>query len=302
MIYINSFGTSSSYYLDTTSPDPISRSQATFDKAFGGLGVENRKFLFIDKNKWKRSEPYPEVDWDQLYEPGYLDGMNNALQNMVRNSLGEKFDADKLCQLHDSCVDGVFQDFEMNKPFKKGYGCGSMYSVRWQEISNEVIAELKREKTLFVVNEHYETEYPKYQNFEYLCVILPGDFGGKWEIRSRFQKKEELPLVHKKINDLFENYYTKIESSPSDDDKLAAIVNLCRALHMFHVFPDGNGRTILFALLPKLLIENGFSPAIVDDPSRCFTGYHSTEEMVGIIKQGMKNYQRLVEQLAFDVH
>ena len=105
-------------------------------------------FLFMDRNKWKSTEPVPEVHAGFFDEPGYLAALSNTFENVIRNSLGERFNSDKFCQLHDSCVDGVFHDDEMTKPFKKGYEKGYRYEFAWKDISDETVDELHNEKVL----------------------------------------------------------------------------------------------------------------------------------------------------------
>lgn len=75
-------------------------------------------------------------------------------------------------------------------------------------------------------------------------------------------------------------------------DKLKAIAKVCRALEIFHIFPDGNQRTIIFGLLNKFLIENEFSPVILKDPI-IFDGYDCLDELVEEIKQGMERFRML---------
>jgi hypothetical protein len=213
----------------------------------------------------------------------------------LRNTIGERMDADKLCQLHDICVDGVFHNQGSNlEPFRKGYAPGFTYGLSWEDVSEEAQKELESKKLLLRLNS--STFKSDFNNFAYLSTYMPSS-GRSWSVFSRFKKDDELPIVHRKINALFDDYYAAIESAHSEDDRLAAIVNLCRALQIFHVFPDGNGRTILVALLSKLLIENHFSLSILTDFADFGTGYNSTAEMVDLLKEGMNNYQRVVEQL-----
>jgi prophage maintenance system killer protein len=94
------------------------------------------------------------------------------------------------------------------------------------------------------------------------------------------------------MNGLISTYYKRIASASLPREKLAAIADLCQAIEVYHVFKDGNQRTIAFALLPKLLIENGFPPTILERPFM-FDGAFTTEEMVLQIEQGIKRFSRL---------
>lgn len=272
----------------------IVNSQALFDRALQGLPQKEYHLLFIDRDLWAAIEPVPQVD-PYLFdnEPGYHNAMMKALF-YVRDTLGEKLNANKLCQLHDIYVDGVIHNSIKKEPFQKGYAPGYRYGLEWNKVSNDAKRELEDEKLiLFFKNQKF---LELHKSFECLSTYQPIS-GGNWSVCSRFEDGTELSRVHEKVNALFEKYYQEIEAADSNDARLAAIVNLCRALEIFHVFPDGNGRTILFAMLPKLLIENGFSPAILDKPFTFDSGYHSTKEMVDLLKKGMENYQKVIEQL-----
>ncbi len=225
--------------------------------------------------------------FDKGSEPGYHNGMQGGL-NYIRDHIGKKMNAEELCTLHDICVDGVSAYSGCLKkgsgPLKKGYAPGYLYQTG--KLPANVVAECKEENIIFDPERHDSLK------FEFLAVY-PGGC-----IISRFGELDELPIVHDKINQLFDKYYKSIESAQSGDAKLAAIARLCRALQMFHVFPDGNGRTILFALLPKLLIENNFPPVILEDVANFATGYYSVSSMVGQLKQGMQNYHALTQHFA----
>ena len=73
---------------------------------------------------------------------------------------------------------------------------------------------------------------------------------------------------------------------------MRAIVNLCRSLSMLHPFPDGNQRTLAFALLTKLLIENGFSPAVIKAPYM-FGEYRTLDSLASEVHEGTERFARL---------
>ncbi|MDX6416341.1 MAG: hypothetical protein QOG28_961, partial [Trebonia sp.] len=77
------------------------------------------------------------------------------------------------------------------------------------------------------------------------------------------------------VNEVFDNLRQDIQNSRSDADKLIAIARAVRNLHVLHVFNDGNGRLNVFLLLPRLLMENGFKPVIIDGIGSLFNGGYS---------------------------
>ncbi|KQV53028.1 hypothetical protein ASC95_09665 [Pelomonas sp. Root1217] len=72
--------------------------------------------------------------------------------------------------------------------------------------------------------------------------------------------------------------------------KLTAIIRVCQDLDQMHLFTDGNIRTITFLVLNKLLIEQGFSPAIMDEPNAfdCM----SVAELTALVLAGQQTYQK----------
>ena len=70
--------------------------------------------------------------------------------------------------------------------------------------------------------------------------------------------------------------------------KLVLIGRLYYALEWGHPYPDGQGRTDLL-LLAKLLSENGFTPAILDEPY--MSSFSSEEDWIAYLEEGMQKWQ-----------
>ncbi len=70
--------------------------------------------------------------------------------------------------------------------------------------------------------------------------------------------------------------------------KLILIVDLYQKLEWLHPYPDGQGRADLL-LLSKLLSENGFTPAILDEPY--MSSFSSREDWLAYLKQGMQKWE-----------
>jgi len=91
------------------------------------------------------------------------------------------------------------------------------------------------------------------------------------------------------VNKLFDEYYKTVEQPTSSVEKkqeltLNAIAALFQKLEWLHPFADGQGRTDLI-LLSKLLVEQGFTPAILYDPY--FSTTSTLNDWVDYLKQGM---------------
>lgn len=111
------------------------------------------------------------------------------------------------------------------------------------------------------------------------------------------------PEEHERITQLFFDKYNQkinelngeLKNARSDDEiqkimneKLKTIASFYQMLDWQHPFIDGQGRTDL-VLLSKLLTEEGFNPAILDDPY--FSSYSSLEDWTLYLIQGMQRWQ-----------
>lgn len=74
--------------------------------------------------------------------------------------------------------------------------------------------------------------------------------------------------------------------------KLQIIAEFYQVLEWLHPFPDGQGRTDL-VLLSKLLTEEGFTPAILDNPYYSSTA--TPEEWLAYLKNGMERWENTLK-------
>ncbi|WP_424894331.1 lonely Cys domain-containing protein [Streptomyces sp. SAI-124] len=90
------------------------------------------------------------------------------------------------------------------------------------------------------------------------------------------------------VDTLFQQHYARVSDPDADDAvKLASIVRTIRALHVVHPFQDGNLRSNVQILLPKLLLEQGLRPVVPDNMYSLFQGGHSVPQMVdSLIRNG----------------
>ena len=98
------------------------------------------------------------------------------------------------------------------------------------------------------------------------------------------------------VNTILKLYYDGRKSKETVDAKLRRIVKTIRALHVGHFFGDANGRLNIFLLLNKLLIEEGFSPAILPNNPDVFGGLKTLDGLVQDVLKGMKLFQQEVER------
>ncbi|WP_093606444.1 hypothetical protein [Lentzea waywayandensis] len=115
-------------------------------------------------------------------------------------------------------------------------------------------------------------------------VFLSGGFSGStWEFLRSYDAGEAAGLV----TAAFEAYYTELGEATTDHDRLRAIGRLVRALHVLHVFGDGNGRLNIYLLLPRLLLTNGFPPVAVPSASMLFSGGFTVDQIAAALRWGM---------------
>ncbi len=264
----------------------IETSQEKFDQTFVSFPKDQMWRLFID---WKSQTE--GADCFDKREPGYRGGMENGFR-YLRDHLGKRLDAGDFCKIHDLCVDGVRND---HGSFQKGFSAGAEYPFP----HNKEIYQAHPEDSASpeAIKEAFEKGlYSGYPN----DMPDSGRFLGHYDDCNMRGLSSDSPWrTRKRLNKLFDQYYTRIRWASSDREKLIAIVDLCAALEVYHVFKDGNQRTIAFILLPKLLIENGFFPAILEYP-HMFDGIFTTNEMVQQLRQGIERFSRVQEHYRKD--
>jgi fido (protein-threonine AMPylation protein) len=77
----------------------------------------------------------------------------------------------------------------------------------------------------------------------------------EWVV-TRYRSTETPALV----DEIFTNFRDDISLAHNDHLRLRAIARVVRDLHVLHPYVDGNGRLNVFLLLPRLLMEYGFTP------------------------------------------
>ncbi len=114
---------------------------------------------------------------------------------------------------------------------------------------------------------------------------------------SEFPFEKVISSLFSKFNQKIKNIDDQILSTRDDErekisalarKKLVAIGKLYYALEWGHPYPDGQGRTDLL-LLAKLLSENGFTPAILEEPY--MSSFSSARDWIAYLEEGMQKWQ-----------
>jgi hypothetical protein len=125
----------------------------------------------------------------------------------------------------------------------------------------------------------------------YSCSYKIGN--GEIEIIMNYQKGD----APRHVNAILARYY-QARARPDRDErqKLTDIAQTVRALHVMHPKGDGNGRTHIFGLMNKWLIEEGFPPAILPNGPGVFGGLKTLDGLVEDMLEGMHAFVNAVEE------
>ncbi len=261
--------------------------------------------LFIDREKQYLGENAFED------EPGYKTAMKQALRYMEQ-TLMQKLDAEELAKLRNCCVHAVLGQDNSGKltNFRMGYAPLSNYCLDKQRMRtmskqathefNQLVAPHSQETAKHLL--HQTTYISTFELLDHKASPIPNASALPQQlpnqvyaikIRTGFQQSKDLSRVKAIVNGFFNAYYAAIAKAQTDTEKMNAIANLCRSIELFHVFPDGNGRTTYFILLPKLLRENRIAHGVIlDDPATFDAGTFSTQEMVAQICTGIETFYK----------
>jgi regulator of replication initiation timing len=268
--------------------------------------------LFIDKKRLKEPSDDEIIALRQRHnnnraylfdirEPGYIKHMMEAFQFMGE-TISQDISISLITQLHAKAV----KDVENLSKSKE--------NIHITQISNEsqrygIPSEYKVSPEVF---EFSTLNGQKQHNFQSTCdapalsTVMEGFLGvtqifnnveeiRRWyeRLHPEIKKEDQLELaIESRFEPEFKAYHKAIEAAGGDDHKkFVAIGQLLRKLEMAHIFRDGNQRTYSFLVLNKLLIQNNFPPAILDDPF-LFDGYAKYDsDTIGIeIQKGVYNF------------
>ena len=122
---------------------------------------------------------------------------------------------------------------------------------------------------------------------EYARLQVPSGWDGKSRL-ALLSPPLSRPQNKAKADTIIDHYRQALPRAATENAKLAEIAKCVQRLEQAHLFMDGNARTTGFLVLNKLLLENGFSPAMIADPNR-FDAF-SINELVQEIRQGQETF------------
>lgn len=101
------------------------------------------------------------------------------------------------------------------------------------------------------------------------------------------------------VDTILRSYQEEVKKAQDDYQRLTAIARVVRNLHMIHPYQDGNGRTNIFGIMNKCLIEQNFCPAILPHGPVVFGGLKQLDGLVLDMLQGMQAFLQEVQQNPF---
>jgi hypothetical protein len=124
---------------------------------------------------------------------------------------------------------------------------------------------------------------------QYTCCIGDGDI----EIMTAYEKKDG----PQHVNAILQRYYQgRARPNQTEYQRLTEIARTVRALHVMHPKGDANGRTHIFGLMNKWLIEEGFPPAILPNGPGVFGGLKTLDGLVEDMLDGMHAFENAIEE------
>lgn len=275
-----------------------SQTQINPELLFTQLPNEESWKLIIDKSAWENENGPLVFDRDQS-EGYYQNGMNALMANLL--CINSPLSVDLIINLHDI----AFHD--QTDPLRMGMVDGATFGLDAYSFSIEGLKELIDK----IRNDHMplsfifsnDTDTPSLDPYYFkldsnkssaelanqIQNIILNTTNSTYIGLLRETTIEEPMIAAERF---IERYHEEINVANHDDEKkLYAIVRFIQDMHQYHPFADGNGRTFIFLLLNRLLIQNHLLPSAVDDPYK-FTCY-SIKELVNEVKKGQRNVEKL---------
>lgn len=103
--------------------------------------------------------------------------------------------------------------------------------------------------------------------------------------------QEDSAQLNAKVDGIIAQYHQELEAAITPEEKERAIVRMVATLEKYHIFSDGNIRTLVMLVLNRELVKNGFSPTVMDNPN--FFDMSATNEIIAAVEVGMDVFEDL---------
>ncbi|MGW4103396.1 lonely Cys domain-containing protein [Streptomyces sp. NPDC004976] len=239
--------------------------------------------LYIDpKNHEEAQAAFPDDPgsyYDHDQSPGFQGGMVAAYTRFLGdpNMVGRPMDASSYRIMHRLATSYLGRDLDWSG------GPPTHFPLRAETLTDDVFQEMVGDQRL--VYDMTTHDWSKGRIQLQPVTILTRFIYNNPTLSTNYRKSETPGLV----DAVFRQHYERIAEARGDvGARLASIVRTIRALHLIHPFQDGNLRTNVQILLPKLLLEQNFRPVVPNDMYSLFQGGRSVQEMVAsLVRDGV---------------
>ncbi|CAM5681800.1 Lonely Cys domain-containing protein OS=Streptomyces cyaneofuscatus OX=66883 GN=G3I52_13755 PE=4 SV=1 [Streptomyces cyaneofuscatus] len=238
--------------------------------------------FYIDpKNHQAALEAFPDDPgsyYDHDRSPGFQQGMVSAYTQFLGDpgTVGTPMDSTSYRTMHGLATG------HLGRTIGWSGGGATQFPLRGETLADDIFDERVGDHLLVydTTSRDWSTPLPKPRPVTILTRFLHSNPS----LATNYGKNAAPGLV----DTLFQQHYARVSDPDADDTaKLASIVRTIRALHVVHPFQDGNLRSNVQILLPKLLLEQGLRPVVPDNMYSLFQGGHSVPQMVdSLIRNG----------------
>uniref|UniRef100_UPI003F92C4F1 WXG100-like domain-containing protein n=1 Tax=Streptomyces sp. st77 TaxID=1828074 RepID=UPI003F92C4F1 len=238
--------------------------------------------FYIDpKNHQAALEAFPDDPgsyYDHDRSPGFQEGMVSAYTQFLGDpaTVATPMDSTSYRTMHGLATG------HLGRTIGWSGGGATQFPLRGETLADDIFDERIGEQLLVydTTSRDWSTPLPKPRP----VTILTRFMHNNPSLATNYGKNAAPGLV----DTLFQQHYARVSDPDADDTaKLASIVRTVRALHVVHPFQDGNLRSNVQILLPKLLLEQGLRPVVPDNMYSLFQGGHSVPQMVdSLIRNG----------------
>jgi len=229
-------------------------------------------------------------------EPGYLGSMMKA-REYVGNTMGTRVDAQYLERVHELSASHKNEEEDYHGGYRTEDDTQISVAYRAKEdVDSEegdyvkgdpeaAIRELDPNVTRAFHDKRLDDE--DYNPDENIGKTAPATLGSDANLLLWFKTKKAAQ-VKDEVNKIMGSYYAQLKRGMSREESLLLIATTHRKLENLHPFIDANTRTNRL-ILHKMLVENGMSPVILDNPLEVHL--KSNAEWAGVLEEGMQKWQ-----------
>lgn len=224
-------------------------------------------------------------------EPGYLQSAMNA-RTLVAQHIGTRIDADFLERVHDAASAHKVEDEFYHRGYRTRADKESNVAFAApDDYTPDAGAAGPIGRALAEVNPQFTEAMTDVSQDEDAYDWQPAS-GQAENLELRF-KPMRARALKAEVNNILGHYYRRIGRQRTQREKLRLIARTHRNLENLHPFLDANTRTNRL-ILHKLLVENGMTPVILDNPLNVHLKSH--EEWADELEGGMARWQEAREQ------